>query len=583
MSEANDTGRPLRSNTTVTVDNVLRKALRVTDPGNPGQVAEALLKRFGGDAEALRRERAGLPGINRMVAPMSTGPLARSVETREMAEARADIDRDLDALVTESQLKDIEPELRGWAGAIRGAARAGLASGALALGAGERDRAFAARRILTDYARLARYLAAMTGCVPGLFCRLAQSCDNMGALILVKAGEALASGGVTSTSIILQSASAELQTRREAVLAALRNLEASKQDAHSQGGWPRGLTALRQLHQALENQGATELRAFLDEGYLGNTFDEMISLASGQTSDAMRALGATSVVVTAQLERFVRVASGVASPQSPPLTNFLAAIQYFIEGFGAARSGHRLVFIARPPLLFYGLYGSSQPDGITDLLLQVIRFRGQFAEALDCLCCCSCEGDVTRALLIGSKTLYDIDRSIDVLAQAPSGLSDSLLTAAAFEFVILAAHDQLDRIPCVRDAGLSLVAPLSGIAESADRFRQGQGFPYFDNSVAAHVAAARSVDEVLCSQLRSERQWEDIVRNMSNRCNHRHFGLNGGKPVVRDLIDAARERLRCVTKGVEYEPCRDVDISIPRDLEVTMEDFAHNVASSGRL
>ncbi|MEO0360496.1 MAG: hypothetical protein AAF322_05280, partial [Pseudomonadota bacterium] len=493
MSEANDTGRPLRSTTTVTVDNVIRKALRVTDPGNPGQVAEALLKRFGGDAEALRRERAGLPGIDRTSAPMPTAPSARSVETREMAEARADIDRDLDALINESQLKDIEPELRGWASAIRGAARSGLASAALALGAGERDRAFAARRILTDYARLARYLAAMTGCVPGLFCRLAQSCDNMGALIMVKAGEALAAGGVTSTSIILQSAAAELQTRREAVLAALRNLEASKQDAHSPNSWPRGLTALRQLHQALENQGATELRAFLDEGYLSNTFDEMISLASGQSSDAMRALGATSVVVTAQLERFVRVASGVASPQSPPLTNFLAAIQYFVEGFGAARSGHRLVFIARPPLLFYGLYGSSQPDGITDLLLQVIRFRGQFAEALDCLCCCACDDETTRALLIGGKTLYDIDRAIDVLAQAPSGLSDSLLTAVAFDYVVRAAHDQLGQIPAVHAAGLSLITPLEGIVDSAERFRDGQNFPNFDADIDAHAAAARSV------------------------------------------------------------------------------------------
>lgn len=582
MSHNSDQGQKFasRSPTSVTVDNVIRRSLRVADPTDPGQIAKALLNRFEGDAESLRRERAGLTGLVRSAAPAPV-IIAGGSEKREAEEARQDLDRDLTALINESQLKDIQPEMRGWSSAIRSAATNGLAAARLALDSGERDRAFAARRILTDYARLARYLAAMTGCVPGLFCRLAQSCDNMGALILVSAGEALAASGVTSTSIILQSAASELQVRRESVLAALRNLQASAQETLSQSEWPRGLTALRQLHQALEANGATDLRAYLDEGYLANIFDEMIALASGRTGDGMRALGATSVVTTSQLERFLRVAQNLASPESPPLTNFLAAIQYFIDGFGAARSGHRLVFIARPPLLFYGLYGASRPDDVTRLLLELIDHRGRFAEALDCFCCCTCEEDSARAMVIGSKALYDIDRAIDVLAQAPAGLSRSLLTAAAFEFVIRAAHDDLAQLNGTDVAPVSLIEPLRDITTDANRFRRNAAaIPAFDASIESHRDAARSVHSILCTQRQAEETWATLVRNMSSKCNHRLLGV-GGENVVRELLDESIIRLERTT-GMNFDPCPPLDITIPRHLEVALEDFVANTKSTGR-
>ncbi|MCQ4062483.1 hypothetical protein FK516_31925, partial [Klebsiella pneumoniae] len=55
------TARTNRSQRTVTVDNFLRKALRVSDPRDPGQIANALLARYPVEAERDRRERAGLP------------------------------------------------------------------------------------------------------------------------------------------------------------------------------------------------------------------------------------------------------------------------------------------------------------------------------------------------------------------------------------------------------------------------------------------------------------------------------------------------------------------------------------------
>lgn len=597
MTEHNDPGRAFahRSPTTVTVDNVIRRALRVADPGDPGQVAKALLDRFAGDAEALKRERAG-NSIQVRTAPAPI-VMANETEQAEAAEARRDLDRDLDALLHESQLKDIEPELRGWASAIRTAATNGLAAARLALGANERDRALAARHTLTDYARLARYLAALTTYEPGLFCRLAQSCDVMGGLILVTAGNALAAGGVTTTSVILQSPSSELQVRREAVLAALRNLLGSTQEAHEPNEWPRGLTALRQLMRALEDNGATDLRAYLDEGYLGGIFDQMISLASGRSVDGMRALGATSVVTTTQLERFLRICQQIAEPESPQLTNFLTAIQYFIEGFGAARSGYRLVHIARPPILFYGLYGGTGRDEPTRRLMRLIEYRGQFAQALDCYCC-GCEADAAEILTIGCKALYDIDRAIDLLATGSNleGAGEAELRAAAFGLVVRAARNTIENsIDTDRDLR-GLVSPLALIVEEGLLMprRDDNGLiveilfdlDHINDPDARQNELERRVEVihgVLCLQRAGETSWRDLMRAMSTSC--RHDLLLGSarddtEPVITTLLDDADGILQELS-GVDLEPCGDLDITIPDHHEVSLETLVHNIPFKG--
>lgn len=598
MTQSSDPGRTtaMRSSTSVTVDNVIRRSLRVADPTDASQLAKALLTRYEGDAEALRRERAGTPIQVRTVLP-AVLPTGGGAMRAELAEAQNDLDRDLDALIGESQLKDIEAELRGWATAIRTASRNGLASARLALGPNERDRALAARHTLTDYARLSRYLAALTTYEPGLFCRLAQSLDIMGGLILVTAGEALAAGGVTSTSVILQSPSSELQTRREAVLAALRNLLGAAQESYGANEFHRGLTALRQLYRALEDNGATELRVYLDEGFLGNVFDEMIALASGRSAHGMRALGATSIVTTAQLERFIRICSDIAEPESPQLSNFLTTIQFFIEAFGAARSGYRLTHVARPPILHYGLYGAGGPDDPTRRLLRLIDYRGQFAQALDCYCC-GCEPDKAVALAIGCKALYDIDRAIDLLVQGSNtaGTGEAELRAAAYGLIVQAASNTLSEggdagierlvepltrivvegllVPVIPDDNGNLVTPLFDPA----------GFDDAEEAQAERERRATVVQSMLCLQRDAEMRWRDLVRNMSSRC--RHDLILGSQrersePRISQLISRAEALLEQFS-GVDLERCRPVDISIPDHLEVSLEGLAYEIPFKGR-
>src|SRR4051812_6380611 len=164
-----ETAPPLaaRSGNQVLFDNLLRRELKVSDPRDPQPMAAALLNRFPADAEAMRREREGLPISRELVAPIQT--TAPSGTRTEIVQATNDLDLDLDAIVQESQLKDIQSELRGWARAIRSASVEGLAAARFALDANQRDVAIAARRTLNDFARLARFVGALSSGLNGLY------------------------------------------------------------------------------------------------------------------------------------------------------------------------------------------------------------------------------------------------------------------------------------------------------------------------------------------------------------------------------------------------------------------------------
>ncbi len=89
--------RTERTQRTIAVDNLLRKTLRVSDPRDPGQIADALLARLPDEADRNRREREGLPYTSiRDVAPLANGTAGTAGV--ELETARADLERDLQAL-----------------------------------------------------------------------------------------------------------------------------------------------------------------------------------------------------------------------------------------------------------------------------------------------------------------------------------------------------------------------------------------------------------------------------------------------------------------------------------------------------
>jgi hypothetical protein len=282
-----------RSPATAAVDNLLRRALKIPDPYNADQVAQGLLTRYPDDAAKIKREQMGVPFSVMATQPAVVAPVRAG--RPEATTATDALERALTELTTSPELADVAPEMRGWATKIRGAAADGLSSAPYAIDASERDRAFAARRTLGDYARLARYAAALNTCATDIYCRVAQACDRVANVILVLIGDALDDAGVTRSGAVMQVTAATLQSRRDSLIVALRNL-LQLAPISDQETWPRGPVAVAQIYRDLEKAGAADLRALFDEAYLSRQLDDLVDLATGSTPDGLRALGATAGV-----------------------------------------------------------------------------------------------------------------------------------------------------------------------------------------------------------------------------------------------------------------------------------------------
>jgi hypothetical protein len=121
-------------------------------------------------------------------------------------------------------------------------------------------------------------------------------------------------------------------------------------------------------------------------------------------------------------------------PPEPPLTAFLEALLLFAEAFDSA-GGFRLVRIARPPVLFYGLYGNAFTNA-DNTLLQLIIHRGRLADYLDCLMSCDCSPPTVQGQIILDKILYDVDRAIDLYAVGKDPFGAPERRAAAYSYLI---------------------------------------------------------------------------------------------------------------------------------------------------
>lgn len=417
------------------LDNLIRRELKVGDPNDPAQVAQALLERYRDDprAQAISQESRGLPFLQ----AVPTAPVVQMLTAAggaEWKQALDDIEQDLRALTQDALLKDVAPEIRGWAQAIRTALQEGYDASRFSLDPRNRDKGFAMRRQLNDYARLARLVGAHTPAMLSNFRKFAQSLDEAANLLIVIMGEALANVGFGGGRYVPQVAYADLQTRRDAVIYALRNLVGSTQVAYAPDDWPRGLDAYRQLNNLLDAQGQSDLRSLLVETELARTMDELVQRSGDNTSDGLRAVGSTSMLGLERFRRFIVVARRGVSPESPALFRFLEALQLFSSAFDSA-GGFRLMKIARPPILFYGLYGSSGLDPADQRLINLVSLRNQVADAIDCAAGTCCATDKACLVLL-DKVLYDIDRSIDLYALGFVDFGTAERRASAYAYLI---------------------------------------------------------------------------------------------------------------------------------------------------
>jgi hypothetical protein len=436
MSQNNGSAPLDNSAARMSIDNLLRRELKVGDPGDSQQIAQALLSRYKDNpkAIAISREAQGVPFLTASATPMVMPQSATSSDA-ELQQAMDDINRDLQELTGNTILKDITLELQGWASAIRSILVEGTTAARFALDPRQRDKAFGARRSLGDYARIARLVGALTPTLNVNYRKLAQSLDEAAAVLLVMMGESLANVSFSGGRFLLQAPYSELQVRRDAAIYALRNLVGSTQNAYGPNDWPRGLDAYRRLYDTLEQQGQGDLRSLLVEGELSRMMDILIQRASNGNADGLRALGATAQLDLGRFRRLITIGQRLVVPESPPLTTFLSALQLFADSFNSS-GGFRLLRVARPPILFYGLYGIGGLEDADQRLLNLIIQRGLLAEKLDCFLQCGCTAEAVRCQIILDKILYDVDRAIDLYALGNDHFGEPERRSAAYGFLI---------------------------------------------------------------------------------------------------------------------------------------------------
>jgi hypothetical protein len=430
------------------IDNMLRNELKVADPRDAHQVAAALLARYKDSprARGIAQEAQGIPYLQQQQVQVMPPSLPTSSDI-EFRQANSDVEKSLQDLGTSALLDDYGPELGGWAQAIRSAIAEGGQAARNGLDPRQRDKTLTIRRQLGDYARLARFVGALTPSMTPNYRKLAQALDEVSAVLLVMLGEALANIGFSSGYYLLQVPFSELQQRRDSAVFGLRNLVGATQQAHGGNEWPRGVNAYRFLFNTLEEQGQGDLRALLVESELARAMDDLIQRAGQGGSDGLRALGVTAAIDLERFRRLVVVASTLRKKgieyQSPPLSAFLESLLLFVDAFTPA-GGSRLLKIARPPILFYGLYNQTLGDESFDTtLVELIQLRGQVATQVDYLLY-GYEPNRAAIQIMLDMMVYLVDRIIDLYAVSVDSEGMPEQRAIAYLLLITQIAAQID-------------------------------------------------------------------------------------------------------------------------------------------
>ncbi|CAJ93045.1 hypothetical protein CMPELA_09820 [Cupriavidus necator] len=527
-------------------DTLLRRELKIGDPNDAQQIARALLDRYQSDARAqgIGGEAQGLPFLNTAAPRPSAIAAPEATATNlDLDQARADVEQDLQQLIASNLTKDIRPELEGWHQTLSLTIDDGVAAARQSLDPYSRDRAFAARRRLGEYARLARMVGALSTELNESYRNLGQSLDEVAAVLLVLMGEALANTGFQGGRTLLRVPYSELQARRDQVLVCLRNMSGVAQESLDQNTMPRGLAAYRGLHASLEAHGQSDLRALLHEADLSRAMDEMIQLCAGGSSDGLRRVGATAWNMLGRFSRFVQVTLHLPVRDAPPLLAFQDALQLFVDGFQAS-GGLRLLRIARPSVLMYGLYGGSGTTFAEQRLMNLVSLRGRFASTIDCVTRCDCDPDTLKLQVLLDRVLHDLDRAIDLYANGTEefGMPEQRAAAHAIFALALRYPDVwLDAAAPMKDitnpdnptgamlsemaallipAGVSFAAPQDPVIPAPQwRVWDKHTIDHFDlTGPAGPTPLAWLMHGELVLQLQAERALRPIVEQMTSGC-----------------------------------------------------------------
>lgn len=592
------------------IDTLIRRELKVGDPRDPKQIAQALAERYKADAraQAIGSEAKGLPFLHTPIVRGNDAPPPPTATDVDLDQARNDVQMDLQQLLGDSLTKDIRPELEGWQSVIQRAIDEGIAAARFGLDPHRRDTAFAMRRQLGDYARLSRLVGVLTPALNRSFRNLAISLDEVSSVILVLMGESMANLGFSGGRFLLQAPYSEMQARRDAVLNALRQVDGVAALSPGAGAWPRGLRAYRQLSSILEARGQGDLRSLMNEAELSRTLDELVQLASGGTPHGMRAIGATAWAPLNRLQRFVQSTLRQVAPNSHELATLHEALLLFLEGFVPA-GGFRLLRVARPTVLNYGLYGSSNITHAERRLIELVNRRGTLARELDCLTACACDEDLVMAQVVLDKVLYDVDRAIDYYCVGEADLGLPEVRAAAFGHLIDAllpaswpwlwtdANGVLNNIPApgflaaTQGVQAELTAIRNLLRPSANGLWDTAPAVYDNYLFNNHAWLGGSptplrfgqvLHDELCLQRQTDLEWRTVVEQMTTGCGsvERVFNdaLPDGQPgCLPRVLDRALDDIQVRSNHQVNFACAVNDPPMPPHFEETLEEIMQRI------
>lgn len=562
-----------RAPQTKIVEAVLRKTLKISDPGNVEELSRALLLRYSKDAVLIDREKKGLPFS--IVTDQIASTVVTTGNQAQVLDAQQDLERVLKEIAEAPAYAEIDAEMRGWARAIRAAAADGLNSARFALDPHQSDRALAARRTLGDYARVARYAAALTTCDGAAFCRLAQCCDTIASLILVLLGDALSDAGVTRSSLIPRVPGSVLRERRDTVLNELRALHRSVASSHSPEGWPRASIVLGQIYRQLETSDTADLRSLLDENYLSRQLDDLLDLVNNASPDGLKELGSVAMMSVRRFNRFISVATTAIQPPSPPLARFVAALMLFVQGFAESAGGYRLPFLARSPLLVGQASVTGGSDAPTLTLIMIALARSAAAEWIDCLCC-SCEEDDAKRIILFTKVIYDLDRAIDLYSfgTESTGTGEAEIRAGAFGALLQFAA------PVIGAGSTRFTNAMTAVTALANPLLQWKSF-LTASGISNEVKEQRAklMHGMLCLQLREEKASAKLVSSITPICRRDLIEqVLKGQGIAQIIAQAQLDIAKVIDPAATVAPaCPQVDLIIPADLETAVNWIADDV------
>lgn len=414
------------------LDELLRRTLRVADPANPAEIAEALRRRYGAEAARIDQESMGLPVAGGttldLVVRAETPAAGTSAGDREYERLERHLRADLDELIDHQANRDWRPELEGWRSTLLREFADGADAARWGQDPAQRDRAMLAVRKHSEYGRLARLASVLHVKLSREYRRLATTLDDSASALRILLGQAIYGAGLADGGLILNVPILDLRQRADALVDSLRGLvDGGGAEVRGTADWGWRYKSYNSLLKILDDNGASDLRILLREEPLRLQLDAILDGVSGASqqgvsSDGLRRMAATLPIEINRIQRLYEIISPLfentgkdALHISPELSRFTQALSMFVHALVDCRVGERLVDLAMP--LPMTVTQAKVADEGRNRLRELIATRGELARWIEeYLPCCSGNRDELAGQALLDRFLYDLDRAIDLYA-----------------------------------------------------------------------------------------------------------------------------------------------------------------------